>query len=49
MVKKVNGLYECEECGLTYKDQKTAKECEDYCRKYKSCSLEITERAVNKK
>lgn len=40
--------YKCRECGLIYKDKNTAKKCEDWCRKYKSCNLEITKYAINK-
>lgn len=50
MVNRINKggkeYYICEECGFAYRNNKTAKECEDYCKKYKSCSLEITKKAV---
>ena len=50
MVKEVekNGktYYQCEVCMFYYKDRKTAQECEDFCNKYKSCSIEITGKAV---
>src|SRR5574337_1367852 len=35
-------LYQCPECGLHYKDKKTADKCAAWCSKYKSCNLEIT-------
>ena len=38
--------FQCEECYLYYKDKKWAEKCEDFCRKNKSCSLEITKYAV---
>ena len=41
--------YKCKKCGLIYKDKDTAKKCEDYCKKYKSCNLGITKYAINKK
>jgi hypothetical protein len=39
-------VFLCEECGFGYADRETAKKCEDWCRKTRSCSLEITEKAV---
>ena len=50
MVKEIKKggkvYYVCEECNLAYKDKVTAKKCEDFCRKYKSCNIEITKHAV---
>ncbi|MBI4359168.1 MAG: hypothetical protein HY577_01080 [Candidatus Nealsonbacteria bacterium] len=45
--------YRCGECGFHYADSSTslttgrewARKCEDWCRKYKSCNLEITAHA----
>lgn len=37
--------YICQECDFGYMDYKTAKECENYCEKHKSCSLEITKKS----
>ncbi len=42
-------LYTCFECGLSYKDIDLAKKCQEWCKKYDSCNLEITKHAVNKK
>ena len=42
----VNKLYQCKECKLYYKDKELAKKCEDFCKKYHACSLEITKHAV---
>ncbi len=48
-MKEINiDRYKCKECGLIYKDKNIAKKCEDWCRKYRSCNLEITKYAVNK-
>jgi predicted ATP-dependent serine protease len=47
MVKRNRTLYVCEECGLQYRDEELAEKCEEWCRKYKSCNLEITRHAVN--
>lgn len=52
MVKEIKKqgeeVYQCEKCMLVYKDKKSAEKCEDWCRKYKSCNLEITKYAINK-
>ncbi|UCH03439.1 MAG: hypothetical protein JSW05_07515 [Candidatus Thorarchaeota archaeon] len=48
MTRKVDDLYECEECRLLYRDVSWAQKCEEWCKKYKSCNLEITAHAVNK-
>ena len=46
-IKKSNKQYfECEECNFIYRDRKTAKECEDYCKKYHSCNTEITKHSI---
>jgi len=45
-MKKVNGLYECEECHLFYEDAKWAEKCEEWCIEHKSCNLEITKHAI---
>ena len=39
-------VYVCGECGFGYKDAKTALTCEQYCKEHKSCSPEITKKAV---
>ncbi len=49
MVREINNLYECEECLLKYKDKEYAEKCEKWCKKYKSCNLEITKFAVKGK
>lgn len=50
MVKIVSNLkgkyYICEECNFAYKDKKIASKCEDWCNKYHSCNIEITQYAV---
>ncbi len=42
-------LYYCEECGLAYKDKKKAVECENWCKKHKSCNLEIIKYSIGGK
>jgi len=39
-------LYQCEECGFKYVEKEWAEKCEDWCKKHKSCNLEITEHAI---
>ncbi|MEM2707467.1 MAG: hemerythrin domain-containing protein [Candidatus Pacearchaeota archaeon] len=45
--KEINEkLYVCQFCGLKYKEKVWAKKCEEWCKKHKSCNLEITKHAV---
>lgn len=50
MVKEIkkdeNKYYICEECDFAYKEKELAKKCEDWCKKYHSCNIEITKNAV---
>ena len=50
MVKEVTKnnkkYFQCEICGFYYKERVWAKKCEAFCKKYKSCSLEITKNSV---
>lgn len=41
-------LYQCPECGLHYKDEAVAKQCEAYCKAHNGCSLEITKLSVER-
>ncbi len=34
-------LYKCKECGFLYKEEELAEKCEKWCKKYKSCNLDI--------
>ena len=43
MVKQV---YFCEECNFVYNKEEQAKQCEEFCREHKSCSIEITKNSV---
>lgn len=49
--KKVNGMnyFKCSACGFFYKERQLAQKCEDFCKEYKSCNLEITKNAVKVK
>lgn len=41
-------LYQCPACGLHYTDAVIAKQCEEFCTAYNSCSLEITLHSVER-
>jgi hypothetical protein len=38
--------YQCEDCKLIYKEKRWADKCEKWCKKHKSCSLEITKHKI---
>jgi len=46
IIKDKKSYYICEECDFAYIDKNIAKQCEDYCKKYKSCSIETTKKAI---
>ncbi len=48
MVNKKRELFVCEDCGMNYKDRTWAEKCEKFCRKNKSCDLNIIKHAVKK-
>lgn len=39
-------LHRCPECGFEYREKEWAEKCEVWCKKYKSCNLEITKQAI---
>ncbi|MBI2042829.1 hypothetical protein HYT25_00380 [Candidatus Pacearchaeota archaeon] len=39
-------VYKCEKCGFYYKTKNFAEKCEDFCKKHKSCNLNITKHAI---
>jgi len=41
--------YPCEICKLKYKERKYAERCEAWCKRHKSCSLNITKYAIKEK
>lgn len=45
--KKGRVYFQCDRCKFVYKTENLAEKCENYCRKYKACSLEITKNAIN--
>ena len=38
--------YYCGECNMAYLDRKKACECEEWCKKHKSCNIEIIKHAL---
>lgn len=48
MVKKINELYQCDECKLLYSDISWAKRCEEWCKSNNSCNLEIIRHSIKK-
>lgn len=44
-VNQKSEYYKCPECGLEYKEKSWAEKCETWCKKHKSCNLEITKYA----
>lgn len=45
-IKEKTELYQCFECGLKYQEKEWAEKCESWCKKYKSCNLEIIKHSV---
>ncbi len=52
MVKKETwkgkDIFTCESCHFGYATKLLAEQCEQFCQKHHSCSLEITQQAVKK-
>jgi predicted Zn-ribbon and HTH transcriptional regulator len=44
--KEGEKLYECQECGMKYRDKELAEKCRAWCAKHKSCNLDIIKFAV---
>jgi len=45
-INKNKNLYQCIICKLWYKNKNFAKKCEIWCKKNKSCNLEIIKHSV---
>jgi|LWDU01.1.fsa_nt_gi hypothetical protein len=46
-IKSKNEIYfQCESCNLCFEKEIIAKQCEDFCKKYKSCNLELIKNAI---
>ena len=46
--RRVEIFYQCPVCKLWYKDKKWAEKCKTWCKKHKSCNLEIIKHAIIK-
>ncbi len=44
----VKTFYLCTACNFLYIKKNKAKECEQWCKKYKSCNINITKETVGK-
>ena len=44
-IRQARAYYICEECNMGYADKKVAEECEAFCKKHKSCNLELMKKA----
>ena len=44
-----NKFYYCEECGLAYSNEKKAHECEEWCKKHKTCNIDIIKHSLKMK
>ncbi len=40
-------MYKCTTCGFSYKEEKWAKQCREWCDRHHSCNMEITKHAGN--
>ena len=50
MAKEINFegkiVYKCMKCGWMYRDKDIANKCESWCKKHKSCNLELAKYAI---
>jgi hypothetical protein len=47
--KENKNYYQCEECRHIYKTEELANKCEQWCKEYKSCNLEIVKESISLK
>lgn len=38
--------FQCPECGLHYRNEEIAKQCEAYCKANKACNVEIMQHSI---
>ena len=46
MVIRTDKGFVCEQCSFTYPDELTARRCEEWCGKHKSCNLDIAKERI---
>ncbi len=39
-------IHKCEECGMSYKEEDLAKQCQAWCKEHGTCNVEITKNAI---
>lgn len=49
MTKQNKITYKCKECRMIYKNKSLAEKCEAWCKKYKSCNINIIKHSVKMK
>ncbi len=47
LIKSGKTVFKCEDCGLLYRDELTARKCEEFCSTQNACSMEIIKQAIN--
>jgi hypothetical protein len=45
-LSKENKYHKCPVCGLEYKERIWVKKCEKWCKKHKSCNLEVIKHSL---
>ncbi|MDO8537612.1 MAG: hypothetical protein Q7S21_01885 [archaeon] len=46
MAKKTEKFFECNECGMKFKEKTWAQKCENWCKKHHTCHIEIIKHAI---
>ncbi len=49
IIQKDKKYFQCDICKFHYKTRDWAEKCENFCKKYNSCSLDITKHSVKLK
>jgi|GEM_PF-3023922 len=39
-------VFQCETCGLHYRDETIAQQCESFCKEHNACGIEITKHSI---
>ena len=48
MVKGIDGIFQCEICGLKYRERRWAERCEEWCREHpNSCNVEAASHSIS--
>jgi hypothetical protein len=49
LIKNGKTVFKCEDRGLLYQDELTARKCEEFCSTQNACSIEIIKQAIDDK